>query len=175
MASIDVAEPRLGGIYLACSLLVILGYHYAVRDRYRFLSVLIGSVPALAVMRGVFFYNSIVVFLGMGVVLWACQSWKEVKFVWTDMTWRCFALLGFLYWFLSFVFTGSLVANLRVIELVLTTAAICLLSNRRSYLATAFVGMSIALTAYATAMLPYGIRLGEGELDNGDTIGNPIL
>jgi len=73
------------------------------------------------------------------------------------------------------VLVGNLVANLRAMELVLATAAICLLSNRRSYLATAFVGMSIAISAYAIAMLPYGMRLGEGVLDNGYEFGNPIL
>jgi O-antigen ligase len=35
--------------------------------------------------------------------------------------------------------------------------------------------MAISVSAYAIAMLPYGVRLGEGDLDNGQTIGNPIL
>jgi len=175
MATIDVAHPLWGARYLACSVFAILGYYVIKRDRYRLLSLLIGVSPALVLMRGLFFYNSVPFFLGIGIVLWACMSWNEVKFIWDDLTWRFFAFIGFVYWFLTFAFVHSLSANLRVIELVLTTAAVWLLSNRRSYLATAFIGMGISVSAYAIAMLPYGVRLGEGELDNGETIGNPIL
>jgi O-antigen ligase len=175
MATIDVAHPLWGARYLAGMLFLFLSYYVVTYDRYRFMSLLIGVSPALVLTRGLFFYNSIIAFLGMGVVLWAYMSWKDVKFVWDDPTWKSFALLGFIYWFLSFVLVHSWIANLRVMELVFTTLAMCLLSTRRSYLATAFIGMGIAVTAYATAMLPYGDRLGEGELDNGEIIGNPIL
>ena len=169
------AHPLWGARYLAGMLFLFLSYYVVTYDRYRFMSLLIGVSPALVLTRGLFFYNSIIAFLGMGVVLWAYMSWKDVKFVWDDPTWKAFALLGFIYWFLSFVLVHSWIANLRVMELVFTTLAMCLLSTRRSYLATAFIGMGIAVTAYATAMLPYGDRLGEGELDNGEIIGNPIL
>jgi O-antigen ligase len=175
MATIDIAQPTWGARYLAGTLFLMLGYYVVVRDRYRYLSLFLGMTPALVLMRGLFFYNSPIFFLGMGFALWSFVAWKEVRFILSDGTWKTFAFLGFVYWFLSFLLVHSWIANLRVMELVFTTAAMCLVSNRRSYLATAFIGMGVSVSAYAIAMLPYGVRLGEGDLDNGQSIGNPIL
>ncbi|MGH9691530.1 MAG: O-antigen ligase family protein [Candidatus Acidiferrales bacterium] len=174
MATIDMGQPLLGARYLAGSLFLLLGYHVLTRNRYKFMSLLVGAGPALGLTRGLFFYDSILVFLAVGSILWAIVCWKEVYFVWRDPLWRWLACLCGLYWILSFAYLHNPGANVRAIEFVLATLAICLLSNRRSYLATAFIGAAIAASAYAIAMLPYGARLGEGDL-GGDTIGNPIL
>ena len=62
MAAIDFANPLLGAQYLAGSLLLNLGYHVMKRDRFRFMGLLLGAGPALSLLRGVFFYDSIFYF-----------------------------------------------------------------------------------------------------------------
>lgn len=175
MAAIDFANPLLGAQYLAGSLFINLLYHVVKRDRYRYMALLLGAEPALSLLRGAFFYDSIFYFLLLGTILWAVVAWKEVRFVWQDPIWKSVALLCLIYWLLSVAIRGSIGANLRALEFALGSAAICLLANRRSYLATGLIGILISASAYAIAMLPYGVRLGEGELDNGETIGNPVL
>jgi O-antigen ligase len=175
MVPLDFGMPLLGAQYLAGSLFLFLGYHFIKRDRYRYMSLLVGAGPALSLMRGVFFYDSIFVFLFVGIALWAYCALKEVRFVMRDPIWAPLAFLCVLYWILSVVLKGNFGANLRALEFIFATAGLCLLANRRSYLATGLIGIGISATAYAIAMLPYGVRLGEGELDNGQTIGNPVL
>jgi O-antigen ligase len=175
MATLDFGAPMIGARYLAGSLLICLLYQAARRDRYRYMALLIGAGPALSLLRGVFFYNSFFFFTALGIVLWAATSWKDVKALWDDNIWRSMAFLCLLYWAISVALKGTFVANIRAIEFILTAGAISLLATRRSYLATALLGIAASSTAYAIAMLPYGVRLGEGELDNGQTIGNPAL
>ena len=175
MVPIDFGRPLLGAQYLAGSLFVVLGYHFLKRDRYKYMSLLVGASPALSLMRGVFFYNSIFLFLLMGIILWTYCARKEVRFVSRDPIWASIAFFCTLYWVISVILKGNFGANLRALEFILACAGLCLLANRRSYLATGLIGTAISATAYAIAMLPYGVRLGEGELDNGQTIGNPVL
>ncbi len=175
MASIDFASPELGARYLVGSLLLLLSYHIVRRDRYQFLGLVIGVAPALGLMRAVFFYDSVTFFLIAGTLLWAATARNELEFVWSDPIWKGLAFWCFFYWFISFCETQDWHSNSRAIELFLAGAAVCLVSKRRSFLATALVGMAISVSAYAIAMLPYGVRLGEGELDDGVTIGNPAL
>ncbi len=175
MVTIDFSKPRWGGMYLIGTLLIFLGYYIFKHDRYRFLSLLFGCSPTLSLMRGEFFYNSITFFVALGFILCAFDSWSEVQFVWKDPIWRWLSILCGLYWLLTFMLTGYWANNVRAIEFALAAGAFCVLANRRSHLATAFVGMFISVSAYAIAMLPYGVRLGEGDLDSGETIGNPIL
>jgi O-antigen ligase len=175
MATLDFGEPLLGARYLVGSLSVCLGYYFLKHDRYKFMSLLVGVGPALSLLRGLFFYKSLFAFLAVGIALWGFVSWNELKRLWDDLTWRFLTLFCTLYWILTVARVGTFGANMRSLEFVLTAAAVCLLSNRRAYLATGIVGISISASAYAVAMLPYGVRLGEGELDNGQTIGNPIL
>lgn len=175
MTTLDFGSPLLGGEYLAVTLFLFLAYHAIKKDRYRYMALFVAVGPALALMRGVFFYKSIFFFLAGGIILWAYVAWKEVSFVAKDPIWLPLALLCLLYWALSVVIRGNFGANLRSLEFALSVAGLYLLTNRRSYLATAIIGMGISVTAYAIAMMPYGVRLGEGELDNGQTVGNPVL
>src|ERR1700735_1087741 len=175
MIPLDFAAPKIGAQYLAGSLFLFLAYYFVRRDRFRYMSLLVGAGPALSLLRGVFFYDSIFIFLLMGCVLWAYTAWEEVRWVWGDYIWRSLAFFCLIYWALTVVLKGNFGANIRALELTLAPPSICLLSNRRSYLATGLIGIAMSSTAYAIAMLPYGVRLGEGELDNGQTIGNPAL
>jgi O-antigen ligase len=175
MAPIDFGMPRLGGQYLAVSLIVFLTYHFWKRDRFKYLSLLVGAGPALSLMRGVFFYQSFFFFLAGAAILWAITSWKDIVFVCKDPIWKTLAILCLIYWAFGVVNRGNLTAEFRSLEFALACGSICLLSTRRSYLATGLVGIGFSVTAYAIAMLPYGDRLGEGMLDNGQTIGNPVI
>lgn len=174
MATIDVGRPALGARYLSGALFLFLGYYGLKGDRYRFLALLLAAEPALALMRGLFFYDEVPFFLLAGMALWASVAWDELKFVWQDPIWKSLTLLCVAYWLMSTFARENWHSNLRAVELFLGSGAVCLVSKRRSCLATAMVGMAISVSAYAIAMLPYGIRLGEGELDNGMTIGNPV-
>src|SRR5271163_422940 len=71
MATIDLGNPLLGARYLVASLLVFLGYHGLRKDRYRFVALLLGAAPALSLMRGLFFYDSIIFFLIVGLIVWS--------------------------------------------------------------------------------------------------------
>jgi O-antigen ligase len=175
MVTLDFGVPLLGARYLAGSLFVLLAWHTLKRDRFGYMSLLVGAGPALSLLRSVFFYDSVLYFLIMGAVLWAYVARREAAFVWNDPIWRSLAFFCGLYWAISVLLRGTLNANVRALEFVFAAGAVCLLSHKRSALATGLIGTGISATAYAIAMLPYGTRLGEGELDNGQTIGNPVL
>ena len=164
----------LGARYLALSLFVNLGYLLVKGDKYEYLALAIGAVPALSFFREVFFYFSIIVFLGGGLLLWASVAREEVKFVWGDLTWRWLIVLSLLYWWLSILYTGDYTSNMRLLDYILSATGIYLLADRRSWLATALVGLGICSSLLALSLLPYGDRLGAGEIDSMH-VGNPIL
>lgn len=164
----------LGARYLAISLFVSLGYLLVKGDKYEYLALTVGALPALGFFREVFFYFSTIVFLGGGLLLWACVAREEIKFVWEDLTWRWLVFLSVLYWWLSILHTGDYTSNARLLDYILSATAIYLLANRRSWLATGLVGLGITSTLLALSLLPYGDRLGAGEIDSMH-VGNPIL
>lgn len=164
----------VGARYLAITLFLFLAYSFMRGDRYGFLSLAVGVLPAVGFMRGVFFYYGIVVFLSAGLLLWAFLAWKEFRFVWGDLTWKCMVFLSLIYWWSSIVYTGEYTSNIRLVEYLLSSTAVYLLANRRSWLATALVGVGISTTALAVGLLPYGDRLGAADIDSMH-VGNPIL
>jgi len=134
----------------------------------------ISSIPALLLLRGFFFYNSVTALLALGIVWWFFTSPKELAQSWKDVRLKCLLLFGGLYWLLSYVWTGEYFSNLRVLELVFSAASIHLLARHRGYLATALIGMAISAFAVGLAFLPSGgDRLGHDVID-GYTLGNPI-
>jgi O-antigen ligase len=79
-----------------------------------------------------------------------------------------------LYWWLSYLNTGEYANNLRLVELVLSAMSVKLLAQRRSYLATALLGVALSTIAVGAGMLPNStLRLGIAEID-GTRLGNPI-
>jgi O-antigen ligase len=174
MISLGIGHLLLGARYLAISLFLTLAYLLAKGDRYGYLALAIGALPALGFFREVFFYYSIIVFLGGGLLLWACVAQEDVRFVWGDLTWRWLVFLSLLYWWLSILYMADYNANMRLLDYALSATAIYLLADRRSWLATALVGLGISSSLLALGLLPYGDRLGAGEIDNMH-VGNPIL
>lgn len=174
MTALFMGHLMFGARYLAISVFLLLGYFLARGDKYEYLALAIAAVPALSFFREVFFYFSIAVFFGGGLLLWACVDREEITFIWKDLTWRCLFFLGVLYWWLSMLHTGDYSSNTRLLDYILTATAVYLLAERRSWLATALVGLGISSSLLATALLPYGDRLGAGEIDSMH-VGNPIL
>jgi O-antigen ligase len=174
MAALGFGHLMLGARYLALSLFISLGYLLVKGDKYEYLALVIGALPAMGFFREVFFYFSIFVFLGGGLLMWACVAREDVKFVWRDLTWRCLVFLSLLYWWLSVLHTGDYTSNARLLDYILSGTAIYLVADRRSWLATALVGLGITSNLLALSLLPYGDRLGAGEIDSMH-VGNPIL
>src|ERR1019366_10267652 len=117
---------------------------------------------------------SIIVFLGGGLLLWAAVAWEEVRFVWGDLTWRWLVFLSLLYWWSSILYTGDFTSNMRLLDYILSSTAIYFLANRRSWLATALVGLGLSGSVLAVSLLPYGDRLGAADIDS-IHVGNPVL
>lgn len=163
-----------GARYLVVSLAVMLGYLFVKRDRFGYMALAVGALPALSFMRGVFFYFSIIVFLCGGLLMWAYVESDEVRFVWGDLTWRFLVGLSLLYWWSSIVYMSDYTSNVRLLDYLLSSTAVYLLANRRSWLATALVGVAISSSVLAVSLLPYGDRLGAADIDS-IHVGNPIL
>jgi O-antigen ligase len=82
-----------------------------------------------------------------------------------------------LYWLLSFALTGDYARNLRTIEWALTASIVFMLGQRRSYLATALVGVGLSGIMIGITLLPFGDRLGmSGKVEGLQWgLGNPIV
>ena len=174
LGSVGFGHLMLGARYMVGSLFVFLGYHFVKRNSYEYLALAVASLPALGLLRGVFFYYSIIIFLGGGLLLWVAVASEEVRFVWGDLTWRCLVFLSLLYWWTSILYTGDFTSNIRLLDYVLSSTAIYLLASRRSWLATALVGLGLSASVLAVSLLPYGDRLGAADIDSVH-VGNPIL
>lgn len=175
MGAVALGYPYAGAVILVAFLAVCLGYRIAIRDEYGFLAIGVGVVPALLMLRGLFVYNSaIFIFVG-GTLLFLSHSPEELKLVWRDRVIQAYGILALLYWWLTYLNTNEYANNLRLVELVLSATSVKLLSRRRSYLATAFLGLACSITCVALGMLPHSdIRLGIADID-GTRLGNPII
>lgn len=174
MAAVFVARPLVGAQYTLGALLLVLAYHVIRRDRFAFGGIVLGSLPVLDLMRGLFFYYGVIALLAGTCLMWMALSPTRLAHLWQDKAWRWMTIGLIVFWWLSVLLTGSYTTNLRSFEVILTSACVVLVAERRSYLATALVGMVISAAALGFGLLPYGERLGMGVI--GDTsIGNPIL
>jgi len=174
MVLVGIGLPYAGAVFVVVALMFVLGYQIIAQDHEAFLCIGVGVIPALILLRGLFVYNSCFLVLAAGIGLWITKAPEEVKRVWQDRVLKTFFLLSVLYWWLSYLNTGEYASNLRLVELVLSAAAVMLLGRRRSYLATAWMGVAISTIAVGAGMLPNStIRLGAAEID-GVNLGNPI-
>lgn len=175
MGILSLQRPALGARYIVLLLFVILGYHFLKGNHHEYLALVVGSLPALGLLRGLFFYYSITMFLMGGIALWAVVATREVLFVWRDLTWKVFVFLLIVYWWISIANTHDYSGYMRILELSFTSTAVYLLASRRSSLATGLVGFGISGTLVALSLLHYGgARLGVADI-GGIDIGNPIL
>ncbi len=174
MGLVALGNPEAGAKWLFAVLLLLLTRFLLTKNRLGFVSLTVGSIPALLLLRGLFFHNSVPALLALGIILWFFVSPKEFFQSWRDIRWRCLLLFGVLYWLLSYVLTGLYFSNVRVLDLVCAAASIHLLAKHRGYLATALIGMMISSFGVGLAFLPSGgDRLGLDVID-GHALGNPI-
>jgi O-antigen ligase len=173
MALFGVGQQQVGARYFFAALLCVLGYHALKGDRLRFVTVAVGCVPVLMLLRSLFFYSSVMVILGGGLLLWWTRAPGEYRTLWRDKLLTGILLFLPLYWAASAFLSGSYSNNMRLMELAFSAAAIYLLAKHRSYLGTAMLGIGISTIAIGAGLLPYGNRL--GMLEVGEVgLGNPI-
>jgi len=162
-----------GGRAYFLVLLAFLGYYSLKKKPLECLCLIVGTLPVLVTIRGFFIpYVSLVVLL-LGFSCFELFTTKEPQRFWTRKPLHWLLMGAFVYWWLSFLFTSDHSNNFRTLELSLSACAVFLLNWRRSYLATALLGMAMSTLLLAIGFFPYGDRLGMGSID-GVTIGNPI-
>lgn len=171
-----VGHPNLGGYAFTVGLMLFLAYHAIRNRRLHVLALFVGAIPLMDLLRGSFMpFNTpgAVIFL---CFVWICLSPGEITAYWKRKDMRYTLAAGLVYWVCSFALTGDYSKNLRCIEWALTASAIFMLSERRSFLATALLGSGISAITMAVALLPYGDRLGRGYVPGMKwDIGNPVV
>jgi O-antigen ligase len=173
MAALPLGQPRLGARVFFGLLSLFLLCHVLQRDRYRFVTLIAGVIPAMMLLRVGFFYVSVVGFLAAGVIVWAALSPQRFSFLWKDRTVLALLSATSLYWAVSCLVSQTYEVNIRAIELSLSAVNIYLLAQSRRMLATALSAIFLSVLAIAVALLPFGGRL--GQVSVGDlSMGNPI-
>ena len=161
------------GICFFLIFLSLLSYRIVTKDPKGMMTTIIGCMPLLMLLRNALSYSSVEIILALGVLLWFAHDPADLKRVFQDRLMVLFSIFVLLYWLLSFVRTGDYSSNLRAFELLLTALGIRLLGRYRTYLGTAFIGLTISTFAMGLALAHYGDRLGMAQVD-GEKVGNPI-
>jgi len=166
-------QPILAGNFFLCLLLGFLAYHAARKQPFQFLSVLCACVPVLTLIRGtLIFFNIITALLACGLA-WAWFDRKMFSEFWRKKPLHLFIAATVVYWFITFMLTGRYSGNIRALEWSFSAGVVILLSERRSFLSTALLGIGISVIAVGIGLMPYGDRLGMGDVE-GVEMGNPI-
>jgi O-antigen ligase len=167
----------VGATAFAVLFAILLAYNACRKRPFHFLCLLLSLIPLLSLVRGVFIpFNSMVVVLACGL---SCAVFARPQFrnFWKTKTLLWMIVLSVMYWWSSFLLTGRYSENVHALEWSFSAAVVFLLSQRRSFLSTALLGVGISVMAAGLALLPYvsyGDRLGMGVVE-GHRIGNPIL
>jgi len=172
MAALATNDPVLAARWLFLLLLLLAGVHLVLGAPQSALTLVVAALPAEMLLRNMFFFTAVVVLLAIGICGLivrfprALNALDVTAFLWLFT-------LSVAYWFATYVLTGHYFANLRVLELVFSAAAVSLLAQHREYLATALSGILLTALAMGLALWNAGDRLGMGTL-NGGELGNPI-
>lgn len=161
------------GICFFLIFLSLLSYRIVTKDPKGMMTIVIGCMPLMMLLRNALSYSSVEMILALAVLLWFAHDPADLKRVFQDRLMVLFSIFVLLYWLLSFVRTGDYSSNLRSFELLLTALGIRLLGRYRTYLGTAFIGLAISAFSMGLALAHYGDRLGMAEVD-GEKVGNPI-
>lgn len=169
-----LGRPVAGGFAFLAVLLMLFIYHSLKRQPFHHLSLLIAALPLVVFVRNYSIpFNSVVALLAWGLS-WALLARGDFQYVWRRKT--VFAIIAgsILYWWFTFLLTGRYSDNMRALEWSFSAAVTYMLSSRRSYFATAIVGIAISAIFLGVGLMPYGDRLGMAVIA-GVGIGNPIL
>jgi O-antigen ligase len=171
-----IGHPNIGGYAFTAGLIGLLLYHGFLKRRHHVLSLFVGAIPLLDLLRGTYMPFNTPGVLILFTFLAICLSPGEIAAYWKRKDMRYILAAAVTYWLLSFALTGDYSRNLRSIEWAATASAVFMLSERRSYLGTALLGVGISAIAMGLALLPYGDRLGMGYVPGMEWgIGNPVV
>lgn len=173
MAVVARGNPALGARWLFLSMLALLAWHALMRNPVSYLALFTGAVPAAMMLRDYFYFNSVTAILIGGVLLWLAVRGGAQGGIRGNRTLLFFLAAAFLYWWISWLRTGSYSTNFRVLELAMSATGVYLLGGYRSYLATALVGIGMSTAAVGLALAPYGDRLGMADFGE-SSMGNPV-
>ena len=174
LALVAVGRIRPAALVLYAGVLLFLAYHFVRREFVQCTTLVIGATPALMLLRGYFYYSALpAIYIYTSLVFCVYRHADSERFKKNRVA-TAFAAGCVCYWLATVIATGTYSVNIRVLECAFAAVNVYLLTARRSYLATALVGIAASVTAVGIALLPYGPRLGEGAIDSDTSIGNPI-
>jgi len=167
-----------GSLFLAAlsfySLLALLTGYHAIRHQILHVNALIvGCIPMLMLLRPLFYHNSISIIFAGVLIAWSISHPREILHLLKDRVLLPLCVLGFLYWWASFIATGFYATNLRLFELTLGACVVFLLGRFRSYLTPALWGIGASTTLIVAGLWRYGTeRLGLAEVGR-QPLGHP--
>ena len=155
------------------SLLAFLAWHVLTLDFARYFALLVATIPVMMPLRKLFLFNTLLGAVVVGLVGWCIISPQMIGHIRRNKGLLFLAVLTGIYWWASFVATGTYSTNLRILDLTATACVVYLLWTEGRYLQVALTGMAISVVLVAFALAPYGDRLGIAVVQNVE-IGNPI-
>jgi hypothetical protein len=169
-------RPNWGGFAFSGSLIGMMLFHAWHKRPIHVLCLFVSAIPLVDLLRGTYMpFNTPVLILG-ATFAWIWVSPGGVKEFWKRRDMPYVIAASAIYWLASFFLTGDYSRNLRSLEWSLCASAIFILSERRSFLSTAMIGVGVSAIIMGLILLPYGDRLGMGFVPGMDyTIGNPIV
>lgn len=164
---------ELGAYLFALTFIALGGYHLIRKDYVAGFTLTVATYPVLALLRTLLVYNSpIIIFAFWNAVLLLSDRSARHRLN-LNRPLKILIPVGILFWVASWYLTGVYSSNFRTLEFVGAAVGLYLFAVHRAALATALVGMFFSLVTMGLALLPYGDRLGMGEV-NGTLFGNPI-
>lgn len=172
MIAVRAGQPTLAARWLFGTITIFVIADVFFRAPPADLVLVIGAMPALSLLRDLFFYNAILVLMAIPLANLVLRSPNDLRRL-RSAGMRVFAFLSFFYWLVSFALSADYSRNLRIGEMVLGAAAILVLAPRRQMLATSMLGVLITLIAIGLAFLGLSDRLSYAVVD-GVLLGNPV-
>ena len=173
LAALEFGSPRAAAFLYFGLFAALLLIHVISHNRFAMGSLIVATIPLMMLLRGGFFYSSVVAVLGFGVLAWILLKPSEMAVLWSDKL-TIILLVGLAgYWLLSAVVNSSYLVNVRALELALSAANVRLLSQNRKALHAALLGIGSSTVLIGLALMPYGGRLGAATVGQ-VVIGNPI-
>lgn len=163
----------LAGLWLFCGLLLFMAYGFLKNKPEQATALMIALIPGTMLLRGMFFYSAQIVIPVAPVIFQLVAPQHGLTGVRKDKLLLGLLVVAIVYWWLSYLIIGDYSVNSRMVELTFTAANVYLLASRRSYLASALVGLAISTFAVAGGLLPYGDRLGTLQIAE-FRMGNPV-